>query len=87
MRVTAKFEWERKEDDEIDIPLAEIPANVLAVVRRAVPGAVVKRAEVEIEEFRGREQVVFEVTVEKGGHEIEVEVTPQGERVEVEREE
>ena len=56
MRVTAHFEWEKKEDDEIDVPLAEIPANVLAVVERAVPGAVVKRAEVEIEEFKGRDQ-------------------------------
>ena len=32
-------------------------------------------------------QVVFEVTVERGGHEIEVEVTPHGEWVEVEEEE
>ena len=56
MRVTAHFEWEKKEDDEIDVPLAEIPASVLAVVRRAVPGAVVRRAEVEIEEFKGRDQ-------------------------------
>ena len=69
-------------DDEIDVPVDELPSNIQQAVEEAVPGATITEAEIESEDG----QAVFEVTVEKDGKEYEVEVTPQGEVLEVEEE-
>ena len=71
-----------KEDDEIDVPLNELPDNIKEAVKAAVPSGKMTEAELEIEDG----QQVYEVTVEKDGQEFEVEVSKSGEVLEVELE-
>ena len=74
---------EEEEDDEIDVPVDELPDNIKQAVEAAVPGGDITEAELEMEDG----QQVYEVTVEKDGQEFEVEVSKDGEVLEVELEE
>ncbi len=70
-------------DDEIDVPVDELPDNIKQAVEASVPGGKITEAELEMEDG----QQVYEVTVEKDGQEFEVEVSKDGEVLEVELEE
>ena len=74
---------EEEEDDEIDVPVDELPDIIKQAVEAAVPGGDITEAELEMEDG----QQVYEVTVEKDGQEFEVEVSKDGEVLEVELEE
>lgn len=71
-----------EEDDEIDVPVDELPENIKQSVEAAVPGGNITEAELEKEDG----QQIYEVTVEKDGQEFEVEVSKDGEVLEVELE-
>ena len=68
--------------DEVEIPLSEVPANVLAAARAAVPGIVFEEAERETEDGR----IVYELEGEANGKEYEIEVSADGTVLEVEEE-
>ena len=69
------------EDDDIEIPLSDVPQKVIDAARSAVPGIVFEEASVEMED--GLE--VFELEGEADGVEYEIEVTAEGEVLEIER--
>lgn len=70
-------------DDEMEMVLAmdEVPAVVRTAAEGAVPGIVLTEAELETED--GRQ--LYEMTGMKDGVEYEIDVTPTGEVIEVER--
>ena len=74
---------EEAEDDEIDVPVDELPDHIKEAVESAVPGGKITEAELEMEDG----QQIYEVTVEKDGKEFEVEVSKDGEVLEIELEE
>lgn len=71
-----------EDDDEVAIPLDEVPADVLASARAAVPGIELLSAEVETED--GRQ--VYDIEGKLDGAFLEVEVTEKGEVLEIEKE-
>jgi len=71
------------EDEEIDIPVDELPDSIIEAVAEAVPGGEISEAELEKEDG----ETVYEVTVEKDGKKIEVELSLEGEVLEVEEDE
>ena len=64
------------EDEEIDIPVDELPDSIIEAVAEAVPGGEISEAELEKEDG----ETVYEVTVEKDGKKIEVELSLEGEK-------
>ena len=70
------------DDEEIDIPVDELPDSIAEAVSEAIPGGEITEAELEIEDG----DKVYEVTVEKDGKEFEVELSLEGEVLEVEEE-
>jgi len=70
------------DDEEIDIPIDELPDSIAEAVAEAIPGGEITEAELEIEDG----DKVYEVTVEKDGKEFEVELSLEGEVLEVEEE-
>ena len=78
----AEEDAEGGDDDEIDVPVDELPDNIKDAVESAVPGGEITEAELETEDG----EQVYEVTVEKDGKEFEVEVSKDGEVLEVELE-
>jgi len=83
LNIVGDGEEEEDQDDEIDVPVDELPDNIKQAVEAAVPGGDITEAELEMEDG----QQVYEVTVEKDGQEFEVEVSKDGEVLEVELEE
>ncbi len=69
------------EDDEEDIPLADVPSNVLAAAEKAVPGIVFESAERETEDGR----LVYGLEGLLNGVRHEVEVAADGTVIEVEQ--
>ena len=78
----AEEDAEGGDDEEIDVPVDELPDNIKHAVEAAVPGGEITEAELETEDG----EQVYEVTVEKDGKEFEVEVSKDGEVLEVELE-
>ena len=76
----AGAETRMHEDDEVSIPLHQVPAVVLGAAERAVPGIVVESVEREVENG----VTVYDVEGESAdGTEYEIEVTAAGEVLEV----
>ncbi len=71
-----------EEEDEVDVDVSDVPANVMAVLQKELPGAVVEAAELETED--GVRQ--YELKVVHDGKRYEVEITPDGRVIEVEAE-
>ncbi len=69
-------------DGERSIPLSEVPAPALEAARAAVEGIVLTEAEVEEEDG----QLVSEIEGRANGIEYEIEVTAEGEVLEIEKE-
>ena len=67
-------------DDEVEIPMQEVPKLVLAAALDAMPGIELTEAEYEIENG----QKVFELEGELDGVEYEIEVSSTGEVLEIE---
>ncbi|HEY5624125.1 MAG TPA: PepSY domain-containing protein [Gammaproteobacteria bacterium] len=63
-----------------DVPIADVPATVLAAARAAVPGLVITSAEVEVEDG----QDVYEIEGTADGMEYEIEISVDGEVLEIE---
>ena len=72
---------EEGEEDEQAIALDQVPADVLAAARAALPGAVFTSAEVEKEDG----QLVYCLEGHLDGEEVEVEVAADGRVLEIER--
>lgn len=71
---------EEPDDDELELPLEAIPAHVLDAARAAVAGVEFSEAEVEA-------VLVYELEGTVDGREVEIEVTAEGQVIEVEDEE
>jgi hypothetical protein len=71
------------EDDgeEVEIPLSEVPANVREAAQEAVPGLALEKAEREREKGR----LVYCLEGRADGERVEVEVSAEGEVLEIER--
>ncbi len=69
-------------ESEKSIPLSEVPAPALEAARAAVEGIVLTEAEVEEEDG----QLVYEIEGHVNGKEYEIEVTAEGEVLEIEQE-
>ena len=67
-------------DDEIEIPMNEVPELVLAAALYAMPGIKLSEAEYEMENG----QQVYELEGELNGVEYEIEVSSTGEVLEIE---
>ncbi len=67
-------------DDEIEIPMNEVPELVLAAALDAMPGIKLSEAEYEMENG----QQVYELEGELNGVEYEIEVSSTGEVLEIE---
>lgn len=80
--LTACATMQDDEEDEREIPLSEVPQAVQDAAKAAVPGIVLSEAEVETED--GKQ--VFCVFGIANGQEYEVEATPEGKVLEVEKE-
>jgi hypothetical protein len=70
------------DEHEREIPLADVPAAARAAAEQAVPG--IRLVEAEVDEEHGRLVYVLEGIV--NGREYEIEVTPEGEVLEIEEE-
>jgi hypothetical protein len=66
-------------EDEGEVNLSTVPDVVIAAVEAAKPGAIITGAELETE--AGVE--MYEITAEQDGLEYEIDVTPEGEVLEV----
>ena len=69
------------DEEEVEVPLDQVPSSVKAAALAALPGLVLKEAEMEIEDG----VTVYELEGEVDGVEYEVEVTADGEVLEIER--
>lgn len=67
-------------DDEVDIPMQEVPDLVLAAALDAMPGIKLSEAEYEMESG----QKVYELEGKLDGVEYEIEVSSSGEVLEIE---
>jgi hypothetical protein len=67
-------------EDEREIPLSDVPAAARAAAEGAVPG--IRLTEAEVEEEQGH--LVYELEGVLDGKEYEIEVTAEGEVLEVE---
>ena len=83
LKIVGYGEEAEEEDDEIDVPVDELPDNIKEAVESAVLGGKITEAELEMEDG----QQIYEVTVEKDGKEFKVEVSKDGKVLEVELEE
>lgn len=72
----------RNGDNEENIPLSNIPANVIEAANNALPGGQITEVEMEVEDG----QVIYEVEKVVDGEEYEIEVTADGVVKEVEKE-
>jgi len=72
-----------EDEDEEEIPLSEVPQVVKDAAAAAVPGIVLEEASRETED----ERVIYELEGEANGTEYEIEVTEDGEVLEVEEDE
>ena len=70
------------EEHEESVPMSEVPAPVLEAAQAAVEGIVLSEAEVEMEDG----QLVYEIEGKVNGKEYSIEVTADGEVLEVEEE-
>ncbi len=67
-------------DNEVEIPMNEVPELVLAAALNAMPGIKLSEAEYEMENG----QQVYELEGELNGVEYEIEVSSTGEVLEIE---
>ncbi len=65
------------EDYEVDIPLEEVPAEIIEAAKSALPGFEIDAAEIEV-------MKIYELSGTSGGKNYEVEVTEDGTVLEVE---
>jgi len=70
---------EDEEETEVEIPLAQVPANVLAAFGAEFPDATIEEVELEEDDERGIE---YGISAIDGGREIDITVSPQGQIVE-----
>lgn len=75
-----KVEVEDEDEDGEKVPLAQVPQVVKDAAAKAVPGIVLEEAGRETEGV----QVIYELEGEAGGQEYELEITADGEVLEVE---
>ncbi len=68
-------------ENEMEIPLDAVPANVMAAARSALPG--IELSEAEYEEEEGL--MVYELEGMLGDTRYEIEITPEGEVLEIEQ--
>lgn len=68
------------DEDEVDIPLDQVPAVVIKAAMDAVPGFEPEEAEMEVEDG----VTVYSIEGEAGDDEFEIEVTAEGEVLEIE---
>ena len=69
-------------DDEIDVPLGEVPAEVLTAVRNARPDIRIHSAAHIVRESG----ILYEIEGDAGDAELEFVVTPDGRILETEKE-
>jgi len=69
-------------NEEVDVPLNKVPANVMAAAQKAVPGFTATKVEREVEDG----VVVYDVAGTAKGMSYEVEVTADGKVLEIEEE-
>lgn len=67
-------------EKERDIPLSEVPEQVIAAAKAAVEGIILTDAEIE----ETRKGLIYEIEGYVGDTEYEIEITPEGEVIEVE---
>lgn len=67
-------------DKEREIPLSELPEEVIAAAEAAVEGIVLTEAEIE----ETRKGIIYEVEGYVDETEYEIEITPEGDVIEVE---
>jgi len=68
-------------ENEMEIELDAVPANVIAAANRALPG--IQLSEAEYEEEEGL--MVYELEGMLGATRYEIEITPEGEVLEIEQ--
>lgn len=69
-------------ENEVEIPLSDVPPAAMAAAGQAVPGIEIEEAELESEDG----QKVYELSGTANGKEYEIEVSGTGEILEVEEE-
>ncbi len=67
-------------ENEVEIPLSDVPPAAMAAAEQAVPGIEIEEAELESEDG----QKVYELSGTANGKEYEIEVSGTGEILEVE---
>lgn len=75
-------------DDEIDIKVSELPANVVETIQNALPGINIKEAENETPKQTVKEKIIYEVEgVLLDGKEYEIKIRGDGVIIKIELEE
>jgi hypothetical protein len=74
---------EHDDGEEVDVPLSEVPAEVMEAANESVPGGEVTGAEKEVEDG----VLLYEIEKIVDGVEYEIEVTADGAVMEIETEE
>jgi len=70
-------------DDDVDIPLSEVPANIINIVQNTLPGISLTEAEKEIK----KDVVIYELEGKLiNGKEYEIKITDSGTIVKIELE-
>jgi len=68
-------------NDEIEIPLADVPANIITTVQNSLPGIVLSEAEKQVE----NNSVIYELEGKLiNGKEYEIEITDSGTIIKIE---
>ena len=67
-------------EEEREIPLSEVPEQVIAAAKAAVEGIILTEAEIE----ETRKGLIYEIEGYVGDTEYEIEITPEGDVIEVE---
>ncbi len=76
--ITASASWFKEKEREI--PLSEVPEQVIAAAKAAVAGIILTEAEVE----ETRKGLIYEIEGYVDDTEYEIEITPEGDVIEVE---
>jgi len=70
-----------KNNDEIEIPISEVPADIITIVQNILPGIALSEAEKELE----GETVIYELEGKLiNGKQYEIEITESGEIIKIE---
>ena len=68
------------EEKKVTVPASELPAVIGKAIKRALPKGKVVRIQKEVE---GEDPGQYDVAMRSGGKEYEVEISPEGEVIEV----